>query len=105
MDCLFIFQICILGVSNLYFLKLWRTSPLLTIVIVCLCLMQAYFMYKRIHNFPFFIYDMYSRPVTEPKEIKVPVLYINGKETDYTRFPNWKEGAIVNLFKFYTACE
>jgi hypothetical protein len=48
---------------------------------------------------------MYSRPVSEPKEVRVPVLYINGKETNYTRFPNWKEGAVVNLFKFYTACE
>lgn len=91
--------------NHLYFIKLWRTSPLLAMVIICMCLLQGYFMYKRIHNFPFFVYDMYSRPVSEPKEVRVPVLYINGKETNYTRFPNWKEGAVVNLFKFYTACE
>jgi hypothetical protein len=48
---------------------------------------------------------MYSRPIKEPAEVKVPVLYINGKETDYTRFPNWKEGAVIHLFNFYQAIQ
>jgi hypothetical protein len=87
--------------SQWYITRLWRTSRTLFAVLAIFCAIQIFFTVKRIHNFPFFIYDMYSRPAQQPEKISVPVLYVNDTLRNYTRLPNWKEGAILNLGKFY----
>ena len=87
--------------SQWYVIKLWRTSRTLFAVIALFSTVQVSFTIKRIHNFPFFIYDMYSRPAQKPEKVSVPVLYVNDTMRNYALLPNWKEGALLNLSKFY----
>jgi len=62
---------------------------------------QAFFIFKRVHNYPFMIYDMYSRP--EQKHTSTnQYLIIAGKDTILlSDLPLMLEGRILKSLKIY----
>jgi len=64
-------------------------------------ILQGFFIYKRIHNFPFMIYDMYSRP-EQKKAYSNHFLMIADNDTlNLVALPILKEGAIINSLNIY----
>jgi hypothetical protein len=86
---------------NWYLIKVIRHSKILGFFILLFIVGQIFFSIKRIHNFPFFIYDMYSRPQAKVENATTLNIYINGKIFDYTQLGEYKEGVLINTIKTY----
>lgn len=84
--------------QNWYFIKLWNKSKLLFFVLLVFCIMQLYFNQKRIHNFPWFVWDMYSRYSEPPKQNSLFVYYLDGKPYNHTQLSIFQEEVL-----FYTS--
>jgi hypothetical protein len=87
--------------KNLYFVKLWKQNKLLFSFILFFCFFQFYFNQKRIHSFPWFVWDMYSRPHVLPEENSQFVLYLDDTIFNHTKLPIWKEETILKTVKMY----
>ncbi|MCP4121042.1 MAG: hypothetical protein GY751_04755 [Bacteroidetes bacterium] len=62
---------------------------------------QAFFIFKRVHNYPFMIYDMYSRPEQKHTSSK-QYLIVAGKDTVLlSDLPLMLEGRILKSLKIY----
>lgn len=65
------------------------------------CLLQVFFIVKRVHNYPFMIFDMYSRPET-PVDRSSQYLIIADRDTVYTStFPILAEGRLIRTLDIY----
>lgn len=63
--------------------------------------LQVYFISIRVQNYPFFIYDMYSRPVGDTQPI-IQYRFIADGDTLYpSTLPIMAEGMLVNSLKIY----
>jgi hypothetical protein len=63
--------------------------------------LQGFFIYKRIHNFPFMIYDMYSRP-EHKKAFSNHFLIIADSDTlNLIALPILQEGTLINSLNLY----
>jgi len=62
---------------------------------------QLYFNLKRIHNFPWYVFDMYSRPYNSDTTKDIVFLYINDTLFNQEKLPIRKEETIFNTAKLY----
>lgn len=63
---------------------------------------QAYFMKIRIHNFPFFIYDMYSRPIEHRGgSTSIYEFYINGKRWNISNLNQYEQAVVIGGVNSY----
>lgn len=87
--------------ENLFLVKLFREYKVFFWICVVFIILQAFFMIKRVQNFPFFIYDMYSRHVTIHDTIHFNMIMLDDQEFDYTRLPHWSEQTVLGTFDLY----
>ena len=81
--------------------KVWKQSKILFLAIVVFTSFQVLFSVKRVQNFPFFIYDMYSRTIDKPEVFTVYEIKLNGITTDYSAFTNTKESFFLSQIQAY----
>ncbi|HUM53422.1 MAG TPA: hypothetical protein PK431_16485 [Chitinophagales bacterium] len=91
--------------QSIYLIKVWKESKALFIGIFIFIFFQFFFIAKRIQNFPFFIFDMYSRPIEKPSTFTIYEIKANGKSVDYTSFKNTQENTILNTIQTYETTE
>ncbi len=70
-------------------------------IIILVVVLQAFFIFKRIHNYPFMIYDMYSRPEKKLDYSEHYVIVANSDTINLIGLPIMKEGVIINSLKQY----
>ena len=87
--------------NNLYLVRLFRQNKILFVFILLFIFFQLYFNQKRIHSFPWFVWDMYSRTETLPDTITQTEVFIDGKRLDVTKIPIWQEATILHTYKMY----
>lgn len=87
--------------ENLFLVKLFREYKIFFWVCLVFILLQTFFTIKRVQNFPFFIFDMYSREVTIPDTIHFNMIMLDDQEFDYTRLPHWSEQTLLGTFDLY----
>lgn len=87
--------------SNLYLVRLFQSNKFLFAFVIVFIFFQLYFNQKRIHSFPWFVWDMYSRPSVVPKENSQFVLVFDNKIFNHTKLPYWKEEVIFKTIKMY----
>ena len=75
--------------------KIWIGILLLAVAI------QVFFIAKRVHNFPFMIYDMYSRPVDAQEEQMHYRLIADTDTIDLIALPKFQEGRIIQYLDMY----
>jgi len=84
-----------------YLIRVFKSSWLLGVCILIFILGEIFFNVKRIQNFPFFIYDMYSRPQQAQSIYEVYSIYCNGKLFDYTKLGDYQEGILIQTLRQY----
>lgn len=84
-----------------YLYRLFQSNKLLFWSVIVFIFFQIYFNQKRIHSFPWFVWDMYSRPLPIKKDNSLFVLVLDGKTYNHTQLPNWKEETIIKTNKLY----
>lgn len=87
--------------QSLYLIRVWKESKILFIGILIFIFFQSFFIIKRVQNFPFFIFDMYSRPIEKPVTFTIYEITKNGKSFDYTALTNTKENVVLNSIRTY----
>ena len=90
---------------SIYLIKVWKESKALFIFLFIFIFFQFFFISKRIQNFPFFIFDMYSRPIEKPTTFSIYEIKANGKSVDYTSFKNTQENTILNSIQTYSTAK
>lgn len=84
-----------------YLFRLYRQNKFLFVAVVLFIFFQGYFNVKRVHSFPWFVWDMYSRIETLPDTITQTELFIDGSRLDITSIPIWEESTVLNTYKMY----
>lgn len=87
--------------QNLYLIRLFRQNKILFSFVVLFIFFQLLFNQKRIHSFPWFVWDMYSRVETLPDTITQTEVLIDGERLDVTKIPIWQEATILHTYKMY----
>lgn len=90
---------------SFYLIKVWKESKLLFIGIIIFIFFQFFFIAKRVQNFPFFIFDMYSRPIEKPTTFSIYEIKQNEQTINYTAFTNTKENVVLNTIKTYESAK
>jgi hypothetical protein len=70
-------------------------------VLLLVIVLQGLFIYMRIHNFPFMIYDMYSRPEHKKAYSSHYLIIADSDTLNLVSLPILKEGTIINSLKMY----
>lgn len=78
-----------------------RQKKILISIFALLCVVQAFFIYKRVHNYPFMIYDMYSRKEQPKKYSNIYTIVADNDTLNLVKMPILQEGMIVNSLKNY----
>ena len=74
----------------------------LTLFFIALIMGQFFFLYKKIPNFPFLLYAMYSHPIDVEKEYTTFQLKVNGDEQNLFRIANCPDEFLYYQFwKYY----
>lgn len=81
-----------------------RRKTILIILFIFFAAAQAFFMYKRVHNYPFMIYDMYSRPEKAVAMTSEYVIAADGVPIRTTCLPLLQEGMLLNSIHIYDIC-
>lgn len=84
-----------------YLVRLFKNSKVLFLLVLLFIFFQAYFNHKRIHTFPWFVWDMYSRTETVPETITQTAFYINGERLNMPELSIWEEATILHTFQRY----
>lgn len=87
--------------QHLYLVRLFRQNKLLFCFVLLFICFQLYFNQKRIHSFPWFVWDMYSRVETMPDTITQTEVFIDGERLDVTKIPIWEEVSVLHTYKMY----
>ena len=87
--------------KSIYLIKVWKESKPLFICIIAFIILQFFFIAKRVQNFPFFIFDMYSRPIEKPATFSLYRIEQFQDAINYTSFTNTKENIVLNTIKTY----
>lgn len=87
--------------QNLYLVRLFRQNKILFVFVMLFIFFQGYFNQKRMHSFPWFVWDMYSRTETLPDTLTQSEVFIDGKRLDVTNIPIWQEATILHTYKMY----
>ncbi len=84
-----------------YIIRLFKQSKLLFVLFCGFLSFQLFFTTKRVHNYPFYIYDMYSRPVDIHNTHSLYEIIVNDQPLEYTGLTIWKEGVIINTLRLF----
>jgi hypothetical protein len=84
-----------------YIIRLFRTSKWLFIIVLLFCWMQVYFNIKKIHSFPWFVFDMYSKVEPIADTIRHTQFYIDGAPFNYKKLPFWSGITAVRCSDYY----
>lgn len=88
--------------SNWYLIRVWKQNKILFAFILFFIFLQSFFIIKRVQNFPFFIFDMYSRPIDKPETFTLFI--VNDEQLlDYTKLTNIEEAKLLSHIKTYQA--
>ena len=87
--------------KDLYLVRVWQQSKGIFIFILVFAFLQVFFNLKRMHTFPFIVWDMYSREQSVPEVSSLYVFYLDGKIFDHTKLPIWKEETAMKTFRMY----
>jgi hypothetical protein len=87
--------------SGWYIVRLFRESKWLFAVILMFCLMQLFFNIKKIHSFPWFVFDMYSKVEQMPEKVTQTQFFINGQHFNYMDMPFWSGITVVRCTEYY----
>lgn len=87
--------------EQLFLFKLFKEYRPFFWVCVFFIAFQIFFSAKRIQNFPFFTFDMYSRPVEVPKTINIPLIKIDDLKFDFSTLNPWTEYTVLNTFDLF----
>ncbi len=87
--------------QNLYLVRVWKQSKLVFLFILLFASLQLFFNIKREYNFPFIVWDMYSRHQEVPEVSSLFVFYLDGKLYNHTQLPIWKEETSMKTFRMY----
>lgn len=87
--------------KNLYLIRVWKESKLLFVFVLGFIFFQLMFNLKRIHSFPWFVWDMYSRPETVEKVNSCFEIYADGQRIAYSDLPYWGEIGVYKTFRMY----
>jgi hypothetical protein len=90
-----------LNYDNWYLVRVWKQSKLLFLILILFIVFQILFSAKRIQNFPFFTYDMYSRPIEKPDVFTLYIVKSNQKVFDYTQLTNTAENKLLSTVQSY----
>jgi len=88
-------------ISSWYIVRLFRESKWLFAGIALFCLMQLYFNIKKIHSFPWFVFDMYSKVESIPETVTQTQFFINGQHFNYMKMPFWSGITAVRCTEYY----
>jgi hypothetical protein len=88
-------------ISSWYIVRLFRESKWLFVGIALFCLMQLYFNIKKIHSFPWFVFDMYSKVESMPETVTQTQFFINGQHFNYMKMPFWSGITAVRCTEYY----
>ncbi|MCB9033353.1 MAG: hypothetical protein H6553_05915 [Chitinophagales bacterium] len=89
--------------NQLFIVRLWKSSKLLSILIIVFCIFQLIFSLKRIQSFPWLTWDMYSRTQHIPQQITQREFYINDSLLNIVALSNWQEEVVKNSYSYYSA--
>jgi hypothetical protein len=78
-----------------------RKKHILLVSFAIFCAFQAFFIAKRIHNYPFMIYDMYSRPEQAAASAVHYLVVADGDTLNLAALPIFTEGRIINNLDIY----
>lgn len=85
-----------------YLIRVWKQNKILFVFILFFIILQTFFIIKRVQNFPFFIFDMYSRPIDKPETFTLFI--VNDEQLlDYTTLTNLEEAKLLSHIKAYQA--
>jgi len=87
--------------KKLYLVRLFRQNKIMFIFVLIFIFFQGLFNYKKAHSFPWYVWDMYSRPQTIADTITQTEIFIDNKRMDITSIPIWQEATILNTYKMY----
>lgn len=87
--------------SNWYLIRVWKQSKFLFLCFLLFIAFQVFFSAKRIQNFPYFTYDMYSRIIEKPDVFTLYELKNQQHAVNYTSLTNLKENLLLNTLKAY----
>jgi len=92
-----------LNYKKWYLVRVWKQNKILFAFILYFILLQSFFTIKRVQNFPFFIFDMYSRPIDKPETITIYEIKYANKSLPYTQLTDVKESMLLSQIKAYQA--
>lgn len=90
--------------SKLFLVRLYNEYRSFFWVCVVFIIFQFMFSVKRVQNFPFFTFDMYSRPVEVPNKLNKTTIKLDDLKFDFSQLNPWTEYTLINtfdLFRFY----
>lgn len=87
--------------NDFYLVRLFRQNKILFVFVLLFIFFQFYFNQKRIHSFPWFVWDMYSRVETLPDTITQTEVFVDGVRLDITGMSIWEESTILHTYKMY----
>lgn len=90
-----------MNLNQLYLVKVFKQSKLLFVGVMVFIFFQLFFNFKRIHSFPWFVWDMYSRPVKVNKVNSIYEIVVDGESIPYTELPYWGEIGVYKTFRMY----
>lgn len=90
-----------MNIKGWYILRLFRESKWLFAGILMFCFMQLFFNIKKIHSFPWFVFDMYSKVESVPEKVTQTQFFINGQHFNYLKMPFWSGITAVRCTEYY----
>lgn len=87
--------------KNWYLFRLYRHNKVMFGFVLLFIFFQLLFNYKRIHSFPWFVWDMYSRVESMPETLTQTEVFIDGERLDVSSIPIWQEATILHTFTVY----
>lgn len=88
--------------SDIFIWEVFRKNKFLFLIICLFITGQVFFSTIRIHNFPFFIYDMYSRPEEHKGgSTSIYEFYINGKRWNISNLNQYQQATVIGSINSY----
>ena len=82
-------------------MNLKKKKRILSIAFLVFCVIQGFFIFKRVHNYPFMIFDMYSRPEQTSVLQNHYVMIMDGDTLNTTKLPIMAEGRLLHNVSIY----
>lgn len=87
--------------QRLFLIQIFRESKWLFALVLLMIAGQLFFNQKKIHSFPWFVWDMYSKVEQLPDTVSMNIIYLDGQRYDYMQLPYWSQIAIRRSSDYY----